>query len=156
MPNSPRDRVRCLLVLTLLAACAPSRDPETGVTPAPNAPTGSVTAQQIGQSPGDPIEKQLMNRSPGVWVGRAEDGSLAVRIRGGSSSLHGSNEPLYILDGVPYQPGPGGSLSGLNPYDIESIRVLKDAVDLTMYGSRGANGVIVIKTKRASRPPSGS
>jgi TonB-dependent SusC/RagA subfamily outer membrane receptor len=59
---------------------------------------------------------------------------------------------LYVLDGVAIEPGPGGSLSGISPYDIESIRVLKDPTDLTMYGSRGANGVIVIKTKKTKRP----
>lgn len=139
----------CLVLAAVtVASCARTSGPDTGVAPA----GATVTAEDIRQSPGDPIEKQLMNRSPGVWVGRAEDGSLAVRIRGGSSSVYGNNEPLYILDGVPYQPGPGGSLSGLNPYDIESIRVLKDAADITMYGARGANGVIVIRTKRAPSP----
>jgi TonB-dependent SusC/RagA subfamily outer membrane receptor len=49
---------------------------------------------------------------------------------------------------VPFTPGSDGGLSGINPYDIESIRVLKDAADITMYGVRGANGVIVIKTKK--------
>ncbi len=155
-PSFPYEPVSILLAAIVLSACAPASDPQTDVRPSGSPSTGTVTAEQIGQSPGDPIEKQLMNRSPGVWVGRAEDGSLSVRIRGGSSSLYGNNEPLYILDGVPYQPGPGGSLSGINPYDIESIKVLKDAADITMYGSRGANGVIVIKTKRGSRPPNGN
>ena len=108
-----------------------------------------MTARDIQQTPGDPIEKLLMSRSPGVWVGRAPDGGIAVRIRGGSSSVNGNNDPLYILDGVPFTPGQGGSLAGINPYDIASIKVLKDATDLTMYGSRGANGVILITMKRA-------
>ncbi len=150
-PSVLRDRLPRILAVLLLAACAPTRDPETGATPAPPASSGTITAEQIQQSPGgDPIEKLLMSRSPGVWVGRAADGSLAVRIRGRATGF----EPLYVLDGVPFQPGPGGALSGVNPYDIESIKVLKDAVDITMYGSRGANGVILIKTKRAgSRAP---
>lgn len=142
-----------ILAVMLLAACASPRDPQTEPVPAGTSASTSaaatITSEQIEQSPtGDPIEKQLMNRSPGVWVGKAADGSIAVRIRGGSSSIHGNNEPLYILDGVPFQPGPGGSLSGINPYDIASIKVLKDPADLTMYGSRGANGVILIRTKR--------
>ncbi len=131
-----------VLTLSLLAACAQSPPPRT--EPDPNA---TLTAKDIEQSPGDPIEKLLMSRSPGVYVGRGIDGGIVVRIRGGTS-VNGNNEPLYILDGVQFQPGPGGSLSGINPYDIESIRVLKDAADITMYGSRGGNGVIVIKTKR--------
>jgi TonB-dependent starch-binding outer membrane protein SusC len=136
------------LAASLLAACARASDPATAPAPAARPDVPTVSAAEIQQSSGDPIEKLLMNKSPGVWVGRAADGSLAVRIRGGSS-ISGNNEPLYVLDGVPIQAGPGGSLSGLNPYDIASIKVLKDAADLTMYGSRGANGVIVIKTKRA-------
>jgi TonB-dependent starch-binding outer membrane protein SusC len=149
----PLDRARHLRVLRLallaaplLAACSGSNPPQTGSAPAPAA--GTVTAEQISQSPGESIEQQIMKRSPGVWVGRTSDGSLAVRIRGGSS-LMGNNEPLYIVDGSPFAPGPNGALTGLNPQDIDTIKVLKDPADLTMYGVRGSNGVIVIKTKRS-------
>ena len=90
-----------------------------------------------------------MARTPGVVIGRTSEGNLTIRIRGGASSITGNNAPLYIVDGVPFQPTTDGGLSGLNPYDISSIRVLKDATDITMYGVRGANGVIVIKTKHA-------
>jgi TonB-dependent SusC/RagA subfamily outer membrane receptor len=93
----------------------------------------------------------LSGRVAGVVVTRASDGGLAVRIRG-SSSIAGNNQPLYVLDGMPITPGPGGSLTGLNPSDIESIKVLKDAAETALYGSRGANGVIVIKTKRPPKP----
>jgi TonB-dependent SusC/RagA subfamily outer membrane receptor len=144
MPPIVRDRLVPTLAVVVLAACASPRDPQTA--PAPGQAT-AVSSEQIAQTPGDPIEKLLMNRSPGVWVGRAADGSLAVRIRGGSS-LYGNNDPLYIVDGTPYTPGSGGALTGLNPYDIESIKVLKDPAELSMYGSRGANGVIIIKTKQ--------
>jgi TonB-dependent SusC/RagA subfamily outer membrane receptor len=151
MPSTIRNPLVRTLAAVLLAACAGSNKPETNATPAAPARGGAaITAEDIQQNPGDPIEKLLMNKSPGVWVGRASDGNLAVRIRGGSSSLYGNNDPLYILDGSPIQAGPGGSLAGVNPYDIESIKVLKEAADITMYGSRGANGVIVIKTKRGS------
>ncbi|MBC7791209.1 MAG: TonB-dependent receptor plug domain-containing protein, partial [Anaerolineae bacterium] len=60
-----------------------------------------------------------------------------------------SNAPLYVVDGLAIQPGPNGSLVGINPYDIETIEVLKDAASTSMYGSRGSNGVILIKTKRS-------
>jgi TonB-dependent SusC/RagA subfamily outer membrane receptor len=131
-------------LVVALAACAKA-DPKTA--PAPSASNSTVTAEQIQQSPGgDPIEKVLMNRSPGVWVGRGADGSIAVRIRSGTS-LMGNNEPLYIVDGSPFLPGAGGALTGINPYDIASIKVLKDPADISMYGVRGANGVIIIKTK---------
>ncbi len=87
-----------------------------------------------------------MTRFPGVYVTRTSDGSIAVRIRG-TTSIHGSNAPLYVIDDIPITPGPGGSLQGINPLDIESIEVLTDPASTTRYGIRGANGVIVIKTK---------
>jgi TonB-dependent SusC/RagA subfamily outer membrane receptor len=83
---------------------------------------------------------------PGVWISRTADGALSIRIRG-ATSVQGSNEPLYIIDGTPIQPGPNGGLTGISPQDIASIQVLKDAAATTMYGVRGANGVIIIKTK---------
>lgn len=110
----------------------------------------ATLAEEIQNSPTEPVEKYLQARSAGVVISRGADGGIAVRIRG-STSFMGNAEPLYILDGVPFAPGAGGGLTGINPYDIESIRVLKDAADITMYGSRGGNGVIVIRTKRASR-----
>jgi TonB-dependent SusC/RagA subfamily outer membrane receptor len=146
-PSNARVRLSLpVAAVALLAACASPHDPQTDVSPAPAS--GPVAAsEQIQPTSVEPIEKQLMNRNPGVWVGRSADGGLAVRIRGGSASM-GNTEPLYILDGTPFTPGLGGSLTGLNPYDIASIKVLKDPADLTMYGMRGANGVIVIKTKQ--------
>jgi TonB-dependent SusC/RagA subfamily outer membrane receptor len=143
---TPRAWLPLTLAVALLASCTSSRKPQTDTVPA--RPVGAtVTSDQIQQNPGEPIETMLMNRTPGLWVGRTADGGIAMRIRGGSS-LMGNNEPLYIVDGSPFEPGANGSLTGLNPYDIASIKVLKDAADLTMYGSRGANGVIIIKTKQ--------
>ena len=140
-----------LLVAALHVACAPSKP--AGEAPAPVASqAGSpqvATASDIRQAPNEPIEKYLAARAAGVVIGRSADGSLTLRIRGGASSMYGNNAPLYIVDGVPFQPSTDGGLSGLNPYDIQSIKVLKDATDITMYGVRGANGVIVIKTKAA-------
>jgi TonB-dependent SusC/RagA subfamily outer membrane receptor len=137
-------------VALVLIGCSQS-GPRTEA-PSPTAQQGTArgaTAADIGQNPNQPIEQQLMARTPGVVIGRTPDGSLTIRIRGGASSINGNNAPLYIVDGVPFQPTTDGGLSGLNPYDIASIRVLKDATDITMYGVRGANGVIVIKTKQA-------
>ena len=106
-----------------------------------------MTAQDLDRQPGRPIEEVLMGRFPGVTVMRTPDGGVAVRIRG-TTSIHGSNEPLYVIDGVAIEPGPGGSLTGINPHDIASIEVLKDPAETSEYGLRGANGVILIKTKR--------
>ena len=141
----------CLCLAALLAGCA-TPGPRPTETPAPATQAGATqtaTSADVRQSPNVPIEQQLMARSPGVVIGRTSDGSLTVRVRGGSSSVQGNNAPLYIVDGVPFSPSTDGGLSGINAYDIQSIRVLKDAADITMYGVRGANGVIVIKTKKA-------
>jgi TonB-dependent SusC/RagA subfamily outer membrane receptor len=95
------------------------------------------------------IEEYLASRSAGVEIGHAQDGTLTIRLRG-SSGMYGSNVPLYIVDGVPFTPSSGGGLSGINPYDVASIKALRDPADIAMYGVRGANGVIVIKTKKAN------
>ena len=70
-------------------------------------------------------------------------GALSVRIRGGNS-LMGSNEPLYVIDGFPVT----GALNNLNPNDIQSMEILKDASATAIYGSRGANGIVLITTKK--------
>ena len=144
-PLSHRSLLPFALLVALATACSTNKNRTR-----PPAPSGStVTAEEMDRSggPGDPIEKYLAGRVSGVTVTRTGDG-IAVRIRGGGSSTN-NGEPLYLIDGVPVQAGPGGSLTGINPYDIQSIRVLKDPADTAMYGMRGANGVIVIKTKGA-------
>jgi TonB-dependent starch-binding outer membrane protein SusC len=114
------------------------------------AASPEVSAADIERTPTQTPEELLRGRISGVTVSTAPDGGIAVRIRGGSS-VFGNNDPLYILDGVPFEPGPGGALTGVQINDIESIRVLKDAAETAMYGSRGANGVIVIRTKQSNR-----
>ena len=94
----------------------------------------------------EPLEKLLQGRIAGVSVSRAPDGGIAVRIRG-ATSLHGNSEPLYILDGFPIEPGSGGLIT-INPSDIAKIEILKDAGSTAAYGVRGANGVVVITSKR--------
>jgi TonB-dependent SusC/RagA subfamily outer membrane receptor len=141
----------CVALLSLLA-CASA--PKSEGAPEPKQSGGGqvvATSADIQQAPNEPVEKYLAARSAGVVIGRTSEGNLTLRIRGGSSSTYGNNGPLYSLDGVPVAPDAEGGLSGLNPYDIASIKVLKDATDITMYGIRGANGVIVIKTKSAAR-----
>jgi len=127
----------------LSAGCVHRSEPSPPVAP----PSSVVTAEEIDRQPGQPIEQVLMGRFPGVTVTRTAEGGVAVRIRG-TTSIRGSNEPLYVIDGVEIEPGPGGSLTGINPHDIASIEVIKDPAGEAMYGGRGANGVIIIKTKR--------
>ena len=132
----------------MMSACASS-----GNHP-PEAPRDitavAVTGEDIERTPSVPVEQLLMNKFPGVWITRLPDGALSVRIRG-TNSVQSSNEPLYIIDGTTVQPGPNGGLNGVAPNDIASIEVLKDATATTMYGVRGANGVIIIKTKVGSQ-----
>lgn len=149
--SSVRMQFVMLAAASALAACGGGGGgggPQTAPAPEANAKTdNTVSAQTIANSASEPIEKLLANRVSGVTLGRASDGSLTVRIRG-ATSWNPDQQPLYILDGVPMAAGPGGALIGLNPFDIEKIEVLKDAGQTAMYGSRGANGVIIIKTKR--------
>jgi len=77
-------------------------------------------------------------------------GDVSLRIRG-TRSLHGDNEPLLVIDGVPAHGAIGAALAGLVPRDIARIDVLKDAGSTAIYGIQGANGVILITTKRAPR-----
>jgi TonB-dependent SusC/RagA subfamily outer membrane receptor len=140
----------CGVLLRISAGCA-SRGPNAP-QPSPREKS-TVTSEDIQRqgASDEPLEKVLQGRVAGVTVSRSPDGGIAVRIRG-AASIYGNSEPLYVLDGMPIHPGPNGSLTGINPSDIESIKVLKDAADTAMYGVRGANGVIVIKTKKPPKP----
>jgi TonB-dependent SusC/RagA subfamily outer membrane receptor len=141
----PRAALSCGLLLGLATGCAQRAATPSRPAPRDNSTVTSEEIQRHGASD-EPLEKVLQGRVAGVTVTRTPDG-IAVRIRG-ASSIYGNSDPLYILDGMPIEPGPNGALSGLNPNDIESIKVLKDAADTAIYGVRGANGVIVIKTKK--------
>lgn len=151
---SPRALLPCGLLVGLILGCAHwsavTRD-EPGNAAHPSPDRGSiVTSDDLQRTPTEPIEKILMSRVPGVWISRTADGGIAVRIRG-ASSFYSNTEPLYVIDDIPITPGPYGSLTGINPNDIASIEVLKDPTGTTMYGVRGANGVILIKTKHAGQ-----
>jgi TonB-dependent SusC/RagA subfamily outer membrane receptor len=141
---------RVLLPVALLAgvvgACTHHR-PAGQPKPIDPLAASTVTAEEIEQrAAAQPLERMLEGRVSGVTVEPAAGGGLAVRIRG-TSSFYGNNEPLYVIDGAPLTPLPGGVLRGLNPHDIESITVLKNPADTGIYGVRGAKGVIVIKKK---------
>jgi TonB-linked SusC/RagA family outer membrane protein len=126
---------------------------------------GSVTSDQIVSTPVTSVEQALQGRVAGVQVtnGSGQPGATAaVRIRGGNSIAAG-NDPLYVIDGVPIAASADGTntftletqgvsglnpLAALNPSDIESIDILKDASATAIYGARASNGVILITTKR--------
>ena len=154
MAFSPRVAATCGLLAGLISGCASGKAALPDPTPESvrgNSPAGTiVTSDDLDRTPVESIERALAAKVPGVYISHTADGSIAIRIRG-NSSITGSNEPLYVIDGTPVNAGPGGSLTGINPKDIASIEVIKDAVGTSFYGVRGANGVIVIKTKRATQ-----
>lgn len=114
--------------------------------------TGAVTSvktEALKEIPSSSVEGLLQGRAAGLQViNSSQDpgASSTVRIRGGSS-LNGSNSPLIVVDGFPL--GDAGDLKQINPADIVSMEILKDASASAIYGSRGANGVVMITTKRA-------
>lgn len=111
--------------------------------------TGAITAVDVNeiakQNENNPI-KALQGRVPGMNISAdgGPSGSATVRIRG-IGTLN-NNDPLYIIDGVPTK----GGMHELNPNDIETIQILKDAASASIYGSRAANGVIIITTKKGN------
>jgi len=111
--------------------------------------TGSVSrveAKELKNIPVSSIDKALQGRAAGVQISSvsgAPGSATSIRIRGGNS-ISANNEPLYVIDGFIG----GGDLNSINPTDIESIEILKDAASTAIYGSRGANGVIMITTKK--------
>lgn len=112
----------------------------------------SLAADELNSQRVSRIEEMLQDRVSGVMVSRRRDGTYSVRVRG-TRSLLSDNEPLVVIDGVPVNAQSISlALSGLSPQDVARIDVLKDAGSTTSYGSRGANGVILITTRRdASR-----
>ena len=106
----------------------------------------SISSNDIANMPISRLESALQGSIPGLDVvatGHNPGDGSQIRLRG-RRSFSASNDPLFILDGIPFY----GDLKDINPYDIASIDVLKDASSTAIYGSRGANGVIIITTKR--------
>jgi TonB-linked SusC/RagA family outer membrane protein len=113
--------------------------------------TGSVatvSAQNLKERPVSTFGEALIGQVAGVQIqqinGAPGGEGLSFRVRG-TGSITQSNEPLYVVDGYPME---GGAFRLINPSDIESIQILKDASSTAIYGSRGANGVVIITTKK--------
>lgn len=158
--GSPPCRTRGihLLLLLLATACATAPTPEA----APAEPNsvgigygdvegGSVIGSVATANTEDEevihsgTLANMLAKIPGVRVVELPGGQMSVQIRG-TNSILGGNEPLYVIDGMVIASGAG--IFGLSPSTVESITVLKDAGSTAIYGSRGANGVILIKTKK--------
>lgn len=114
-----------------------------------NEVTGSIASVDLGRQGARNvahIEEMLQGRVAGVSVRRLPSGEFSVRVRG-SGTFYGNGEPLYVVDGVQMPPGPT-AVRGINPRDVARIEVLKDASATAIYGVRGANGVILITTRK--------
>lgn len=130
--------------------------------------TGSVASigsKDFNRGFQNSVDQLIAGRAPGVQVTQASSepgGGVTIRIRG-ANSINANNEPLYVIDGLPIDNSPvtPGSpvvnetarrnpLNALNPNDIESVEILKDASATAIYGSRGANGVILVTTKKGA------
>lgn len=107
----------------------------------------SVNETTLREVPVSNLQGALQGRAAGLEVqrvGTRPGAGAVIRIRG-ERSISGSNDPLIVLDGIPFE---GGNINDINPDDVQSIEVLKDASATAIYGSRGSNGVILITTKR--------
>lgn len=108
----------------------------------------SVKSDELMQTPTSDVSQALAGRVAGVQVMQSEGepgASISIRVRGGISITQ-SNEPLYVIDGFPSEDG----MNSLDPAEIETIDILKDASATAIYGARGANGVVVITTKKGA------
>lgn len=131
-----------------------------------NSQTGaisSIKSEQISATSATSFNEQIQGQAPGLIVSGTSGtpgSSVFIRLRG-TTSINAGNDPLYIIDGVPFNSNTlqtisvGGQttnpLSDLNPSDIEHIEILKDANATAVYGARGANGVILVSTKRGRK-----
>jgi TonB-linked SusC/RagA family outer membrane protein len=109
----------------------------------------SVNAEEIRSRPVANALQAIQGKAAGVDVTSNErPGEVGAILIRGMRSISGGNEPLYVVDGVPLNFGGASSMNAINPNDIETIDILKDASATAIYGSRGANGVVQITTKR--------
>lgn len=132
------------LALGVFMGCAHANG-SSASRPAPRV-RAALTAEDIEHAPGVPIEQLLASRVAGITLAQARDGHVIVRIRG-QSTLLGDQDPLFVVNGIPL--GRAINFSAINRHDIATIDVVKDAAGMAMYGIRGANGVIVVRTKGA-------
>jgi TonB-dependent SusC/RagA subfamily outer membrane receptor len=146
----------CVVPLAVASACGAARsrphptDADEAPAVAPHTGTASdnhVDRDRSNQSYAR-IEEMIESRAPGVRVLHYQDGTIRLQIRGVTSPT-GRTDPLIVIDGSPTtELRPGGALASLNPSDVVSIDVIKDAASTAFYGMRGANGVIVITTRQ--------
>jgi len=143
--NPTRVLPSVALVLATALTCASQAHGQVATTkPAPR-PAGSMRTTESAREHATSLAQLLQGRLSGVSVSPAPDGGIIVRM-GGPTSFYGNQDPLFVVDGVTIE-GSRTTLSWLSPHDVETVQALKDPSQTAIYGVRGANGVIVIKTK---------
>jgi TonB-dependent SusC/RagA subfamily outer membrane receptor len=147
-------RGKVLLLLAALSAvsgCFITSTPRFDPQPAHSITTvtgavSSLDADDARKTSANSLSELLDGRFSGVEVTRLTGDRISIRIRG--QQAFGSAEPLYVVNGVPLPTGGDGRLSGINAADVKRIEVLKDVSATSIYGARGANGVVLITLRR--------
>ncbi len=137
----------CALNVAIIAVCAACASSGPARAPADNS---TLTSEEMAKHAHEPVEVMLQRKFPGVQVLRNADGEITLQIRGMTTATGAPTQPLYIVNDMEVDPAGRGLASIVDPYDIESIRVLRGS-DAAIYGVRGGDGVIVIRTKGISR-----
>lgn len=137
----------------VLAGCGGASRPTNTSAPSPSGANaeGGVPASVVStdRSHYESVVDMLRGRAPGLHIIENLDGTIQVRIRGANQSFQETaQEPLVVVDGVPASRPAGQTLMALNPNDVSSIQVLKDVSSTAIYGTRGANGVILVTMRR--------
>ena len=132
-----------LSVVFLLSGCAASKGTGASTADDPN----TITSDEIQETDYVDLNELIARRVPGIRISQSSTGGITVVIRG-VNSFTGDNSPLYVVDGIPIEPGRDGSLPGVMISEIEEIRVYKDSAQTARWGMRGGNGVIEVKTKK--------
>ena len=133
--------VLLLAGLFVMTACSGS-----GETTTDKRDPNTVTREDAERNPTIRLSDLIVQRVAGITVTESGDGRIKVRVRG-VTSFTADNQPLYVVDDIPVDPEPDGSLPGVTLSDIEEIRIFKNPADTSRWGMRGSNGVIVVKTK---------
>lgn len=136
-----------------LAGCGGTGNTMNTAGPAPSGERAEsgVAARVVStdRSHYESVVDMIRGRAPGLHVMENQDGTIQVRIRGSNQSFQETaQEPLVVIDGVPSARPAGQALMALNPNDVSSIQVLRDVSSTAIYGTRGANGVILVQLKR--------
>jgi TonB-dependent SusC/RagA subfamily outer membrane receptor len=129
---------------TVFACASQARAQAATARPAP-PPPASMKATEAARAHSTTLAQLLQGRLAGVTVYPAPDGGVIVRM-GGPTSFYGNQSPLFVVDGIAIEDS-RSTLSWLSPSDVETVQALKDPSQTAIYGLRGANGVILIKTK---------